>query len=426
VKLPLFREIRNSAERPSVQRSDSVQPITLPPFISTRIVTILRPVRHNATGELHGPEKDLDVREEIRTSVLKTILGWLHMKSLSADQEVDKADYVLVLADEISEIDSGLVMNTSKAIALLSHDTQRRQAETLLAKKFEVFETVTAPFGPRKLATAVAACELAANLRQKEFQDVIAGSSPTRTGSDHPLIPPSVFLDGNRFLTPGNADELERSIRPEKAPRVVRFRNGIDKVRGSELKSDLGHNQYHSNSLWGLNGEEDLSGQNDLDAKLSHSARAGNGRLLLVDDNKINLSLLETYVKRLKRNLEYECAENGILALEAARKNALGFDIIFMDVSMPGMDGLEATREIRKLEKERVVELGEAAAPPPALIVALTGLANSRDKVDAFASGVDLFMTKPTKFKEIGKLIEEWCENGSRYIRARQNQIQDG
>ena len=92
---------------------------------------------------------------------------------------------------------------------------------------------------------------------------------------------------------------------------------------------------------------------------------------------------------------------------------------------MPGMDGLEATREIRKLEKERVVTMGEAAAPPPALIVALTGLANCRDKNDAFASGVDLFMTKPTKFKDIGRLIEDWYEIGSRHTRARQKRIQD-
>lgn len=48
----------------------------------------------------------------------------------------------------------------------------------------------------------------------------------------------------------------------------------------------------------------------------------------------------------------------------------------------------------------------------PALIIALTGLASSRDQSEAFKSGVDLFMTKPVSFKEVGRLLDNWEAHG--------------
>ena len=48
----------------------------------------------------------------------------------------------------------------------------------------------------------------------------------------------------------------------------------------------------------------------------------------------------------------------------------------------------------------------------PALIIALTGLASSRDQSEAFTSGVDLFMTKPVSFKEVGRLLDNWEAHG--------------
>ena len=74
---------------------------------------------------------------------------------------------------------------------------------------------------------------------------------------------------------------------------------------------------------------------------------------------------------------------------------------------MPIMTGFEATRAIRAIEEIRrtTARTGEFK---PALIIALTGLASGRDQSDAFTSGVDLFMTKPVSFKEVGKLLDNW------------------
>jgi len=127
-------------------------------------------------------------------------------------------------------------------------------------------------------------------------------------------------------------------------------------------------------------------------------------RILVVDDNRINLNLMMTFMK--KRSLtELESAENGKLAVEAVERVSSGFDIIFMDMSMPVMNGFEATRAIRAIERER-------DGCGPAIIIALTGLSSSRDESEALASGVDMFLTKPVSFREVSRLLDEWEKDG--------------
>ncbi|RHZ51767.1 hypothetical protein CDV55_100220 [Aspergillus turcosus] len=129
-------------------------------------------------------------------------------------------------------------------------------------------------------------------------------------------------------------------------------------------------------------------------------------RILVVDDNPINLNLMLTFMK--KRDLEVlDSAENGKLAVEAVERLQQGYDLIFMDMTMPVMNGFEATRSIRALERER-------DGCGPATIIALTGLSSSRDESEALASGVDLFLTKPVSFKEVSRLLDEWAERGLR------------
>jgi CheY-like chemotaxis protein len=138
-------------------------------------------------------------------------------------------------------------------------------------------------------------------------------------------------------------------------------------------------------------------------------------RLLLVDDNKINLRLLRTYMRRRKYPVVDE-AENGLEAVDAVQNHEEGYDIIFMDISMPILDGFGATRQIRQIERARKDKAGRegASAPSPALVIALTGLASSRDQSEAFTSGVDLFLTKPVAFKEVGKMLDNWEANRER------------
>lgn len=77
------------------------------------------------------------------------------------------------------------------------------------------------------------------------------------------------------------------------------------------------------------------------------------------------------------------------------------------DISMPVMNGFEATRAIRSLERDTDKGL------QPSTIVALTGLSSARDESEALESGMNLFLTKPVTLKSITKILNEWAEKGS-------------
>ena len=130
--------------------------------------------------------------------------------------------------------------------------------------------------------------------------------------------------------------------------------------------------------------------------------------LLLVEDNPINLRLLKTYVDK-RGYQDIETAQNGLLAVQEVDQRDQGFDIIIVDISMPEMNGFEATRLIRELEGKRRSAAAKAATS--AFIVALTGLASADDQAKAYECGVDKFLTKPLKFKELGALLSQWEED---------------
>ncbi|KAF2684539.1 hypothetical protein K458DRAFT_366968 [Lentithecium fluviatile CBS 122367] len=119
-------------------------------------------------------------------------------------------------------------------------------------------------------------------------------------------------------------------------------------------------------------------------------------RVLITDDNPINRKLLVAFAR--KHSISYQEAENGLQALftyQEAMTNR--FDVILMDISMPVMDGMSATRAIREYEREQSL--------PRAYVIALTGLASATARLEAWSSGVDHYVTKPVNFKALEKLF---------------------
>jgi CheY-like chemotaxis protein len=127
-------------------------------------------------------------------------------------------------------------------------------------------------------------------------------------------------------------------------------------------------------------------------------------RVLLVEDNTINLKLLVAYMRKL--NLPHSTASNGLEALNAykAAYPHQPFDVIFMDISMPIMSGIESTKHIRRFEREDNVK--------PCVVIALTGAANPEARQEAFSSGVDLFLTKPVPMRELKVMLDELRRSG--------------
>ncbi|KAK4150482.1 hybrid signal transduction histidine kinase B [Chaetomidium leptoderma] len=123
--------------------------------------------------------------------------------------------------------------------------------------------------------------------------------------------------------------------------------------------------------------------------------------LLLVDDNPINIKLLTHIVKKL--NHTFEMANHGLEAVQLFKSSLepqkRRFDLVFMDISMPVMNGFEATREIRQLETVAGLERCK--------IIALTGLSSDANRIEASASGCDLFLTKPVKLNVVKGLVED-------------------
>ncbi|CAG8419685.1 unnamed protein product [Penicillium salamii] len=128
-------------------------------------------------------------------------------------------------------------------------------------------------------------------------------------------------------------------------------------------------------------------------------------RVLVVEDNKINLNLMLAFLKKQKL-VTLDSAENGQLAVNAVDQLKENYDIIFMDISMPVMDGFDATRSIRNLEKQRGLD------SPTSTIIALTGLSGSNDELEALGAGMDLFLTKPVTMKNVSKILDQWSDRG--------------
>ncbi len=120
-------------------------------------------------------------------------------------------------------------------------------------------------------------------------------------------------------------------------------------------------------------------------------------RILLAEDNAINALLTRTLLEA--EGCIVEVVEDGALAVEAVKNNV--YDMIFMDMRMPNMDGLEATRKIRALDHR------SKSLP----IVALTANAFDDDRNACFDSGMNDFMTKPVSTEELSEMVKTWMKN---------------
>lgn len=122
-----------------------------------------------------------------------------------------------------------------------------------------------------------------------------------------------------------------------------------------------------------------------------------NLKVLVAEDNKVNQVVICKMLTIM--GVDSDLVSNGNEAVKLATDNA--YDLIFMDVQMPVMDGIEATRVIRK-------ELGDSEKP---FIVALTANAFRENKEECLKAGMNDFLPKPIDLNQLRECMKKWSNN---------------
>ncbi|EME82497.1 uncharacterized protein MYCFIDRAFT_215705 [Pseudocercospora fijiensis CIRAD86] len=268
-------------------------------------------------------------------------------------------------------------------------------------------ELIAQPAGPERLAKAITSC-----LRNKRdiAQDLaLAGAVkeiPSMVPHPDPAAHPRSLAHRGRTDTIVGQQPEHALQAKSTSPRSAG--SGEDRNQQSDYK-------FPRIPTPSLNGTKPRvsTGQGSPQAKTDKSNAEVDGgvNLLLVDDNPINLQLLVTYAEKYGHSKQV--ATDGLQAVEAYKQSCLDHEskpdpklqrmshkpqVVLMDINMPVLNGFEATRQIRGFEKQKGVE--------PATIIALTGLGSASAQQEAFSSGVDLFLTKPVRLKELTKILD--------------------
>ena len=144
-----------------------------------------------------------------------------------------------------------------------------------------------------------------------------------------------------------------------------------------------------------------LRRKGDLAAQRTHKAELAGRRILLAEDMQINAEIISMILQ--SRDMEIDLAENGRIAVEKYGGHEPGYyDAVLMDMRMPEMDGLEATRRIRAMDRE------DARLVP---IIALTANAFDEDVQRSLQAGLNAHLSKPVQPEVLFETLESLIQN---------------
>ncbi len=151
--------------------------------------------------------------------------------------------------------------------------------------------------------------------------------------------------------------------------------------------------KYSVDHAWEKIDKEEIEGDSENRKHTAAEFIAPDARILIVDDNKVNCKVAEIMMKPYQMQMEF--VMSGEEAVELLKTET--FDIIFMDHMMPGMDGIEATHLIRKMENQK-----------DAVIIALTAnvIAGIADKYRK--EGLNDFLAKPIEIDKLDKILRNY------------------
>ena len=181
----------------------------------------------------------------------------------------------------------------------------------------------------------------------------------------------------------------------------------IIKLMGSDIRveSELGKGSSFIFEIMANLGRPLNEGKEEKEEVPAMPARNWkNKAILIVEDIEINREIINTILEETQISIDN--AADGIEALEMYKKNPGKYDLIFMDIHMPKLDGLGATRAIRAFEAEQ-----GAVRPHGVPIIAMTASAFSTDMEDCLKAGMNRHLLKPIEITEIFKVLDEYLES---------------
>ena len=239
--------------------------------------------------------------------------------------------------------------------------------------------------------------------------EVVPLFPPPRTGESAPRSPEVILIDAG----PGAKTDLPIQPLPQCRNIVVlspAARGKLDVLRNAGCATYLVKPVRQASLVAQIRGTSDaIEGRTTTDGVAGATNGGGrtNGprrrlRILLAEDNPINARLMRELLNRGGHSItEVSSGEDAIAALENS-----AFDILFTDIHMPGMDGIEATRRIRSVE----ISTGRASIP----IVALTADVLDAGRQACQDAGMDGFLSKPISPAELDRMIASLCPEAAR------------
>ena len=276
---------------------------------------------------------------------------------------------------------SGSIFTVTIRVNLLNNHLLLSPSSEWLNKKIIYFD----PFPQSRycgvkmltyLGASVTGVESLAYLRElKQHYDVVFVCVPNNKENIFPSI-----LEATRHLDIDNA--------------VLLHSNNESLSNRSDLSQYFSHQMHLPLTLGKLTSLLDAPEESPIDKLQQRLASLPSAKVLAVDDMEINLRLLTTWLKNT--NLQLTLALSGADAVSLCKDNE--FDLILMDVQMPHMDGLEATKQIRQTD----LNLGTP-------IIAVTAHAFKEEQDKLLASGMDDYLPKPINLSDLIDLIKRWC-----------------
>ncbi|KAM0327598.1 hypothetical protein ACHAQA_005891 [Verticillium albo-atrum] len=385
----------------------------------------LQSLRVSTVGFSKKPVGPNRVRGAAEVSIESLPLKWYDMQLCDSGGDADTiatdADIVIYSEAAFSQLDARSIQQHPVPGVVICHSAGNSMKLDSVLKQSAanaVFEFIHQPNTPRKFGKAVATA--LTRWKQLKIVNAVATASATNAKNSVPSMNgqtcTTTGLQPNGIPGESNVSSIacrlwNLDIDPDFSLSLPQRRasppTSTDAHLTNEIEETSGLEQ--SAATKGVIGIDEADGQArsgsvldpksvDSDMTATSALRSCNrGQFLIVDDNIINLKILSTFMKRLGR--DHCTSMNGLEAFEAFSATPEKFCCILMDINMPVMDGLESTRQIRQFERANKLD--------PTTIIAITGLGSNEAREEGFASGLDLFLTRPVRMGELHTILRQ-------------------